>query len=178
MLSFLKRIWEWLSGLFARRGGSHDFYRPGQRLIYRYWDGEKVITADPMVLYRRVSDVGPELSVDIRVTNSISKGAGKAYTNVLKKVREIFSVKSLEEGGLSETETLELLDHFLGYCDGVKKNSRSTLTTATETSAPSAPSSAESPPTTNTSASGSTGGEPFTAGPALTPSEPASPTAP
>ena len=141
----------------------YDIYRPKERLIYQYWDGSKMVCADPMVLYKRMMAVGPELSIHIKVSQSTSKDAGKAHEALVVKTREIFSVKTLDENGLTEVEAIELLDHFLTYCEHVKKNSSAFLTSSTS-SAPSE-SSGESPSTGNSSASGSTAEGPSTAEP-------------
>ena len=37
------------------------------------------------------------------------------YKSLLEKIREVFDVKEYEDGGLTEHETLELLNKFLAY---------------------------------------------------------------
>lgn len=159
------------------RGGRPDLYRPRERLIYSYHTGERVVRADPLVLYRRVMDEGPELAVDIKVSQSPMAGAGAAQGAVAARVRRMFGLKPLADGGLGEVECVELLDHFLEYCSGVKKNTGPTPTSAAATSAPTAPSWAAAPPTPPTSASGSTASASPPAGPAPSPSGPPSPSA-
>ena len=162
-------MFHWLLSKF-RSNERYDTYHPGERLIYRYWDGGKFITADPLVVYKRMMTKGPELSVDIKVARSASKDAAKANDRMIEKIREIFAVKPLDQGGLAEVETVELMDHFLVYCQQVKKNSRPSATSSTPT-VDSTFSSNGSPTTSNSSASGSIVGESDSAVPTPSPPE-------
>lgn len=164
----------WLKRLFGSTPTSPDLYHPGERMIFSYFDGGKVVRADPMVLERKLMAVGPELNIDIKVSRSISKDAPESHKRMLEKLRDIFGVKSLEEGGLTEVETVSLFEHYLWYTDTLKKNSSLTVTSPTGTSAPSGPSSDGSPPTSSSSASGSTGSEISTGGPGSSPTAPGS----
>ncbi len=138
---------------------SEGLYHPKKRMIYCYFDGKKDVKADPMVLYRRAMENGPELSIDLKVANIPNKDSAKAHKGAVEKIRKIFSLVSFEDGGLTELETLDLLDHFFAFCDGVKKNS-----SASPTSVPSQegskPLPAESPSISSSSVSGSTEKEP------------------
>jgi len=146
MLNFIKNIF--------RKKDPLSIYRPKERMIFQFWNGQKMVSGDPLVLFKRMSDVGPELAIDIKVSSSPSKDASKAHNNVVDKIRGIFGVQSLEQGGLSELETLQLLDTFLLYCDRVKKNSSQSVIWPTP-SVDSTSSSEENPPTLNSSDSGS-----------------------
>ncbi len=143
-------------------------YKPKERRIYQYWDGSTMVLADPLVLYRRVMDKGLEISIDLKVSRSASKDAGTAYANMIKKMRDIFQVKDVVEGGLTEAEVMGLFNHFLEYCENVKKNSG-----LFQTSAPPSPTTSPSleanQNTTNTLASGSIEGSPITASPTQPP---------
>lgn len=169
-----RRLWKWIRRLFSP--ASDAIYRPYERLIYSYWDGKANVRADPLVLYKRLMDVGPELSAAMQLSTSISKSAVKGHDDMVGKIRGIFRVEPLEKGGLSELETVLLLDHFLVYCEGVKKNSRTSATTPNVTAA-SINTSVESPPIPNTSDSGSTENAPSTDGPDQPPSVSPSPSA-
>lgn len=143
-------------------------YRLQDRLIYKYWNGNEEIIADPLVLYKKMMARGPELSIDIKVSTSISKDADKAHDQAILKIREIFSVKSLDEGGLTELETVQLLDHFLLYCEEIKKNSSYSVISSSNSDTK--PSFRANPPIQNSSASGSIGGESTTGAPVSPPS--------
>lgn len=160
-----------LRGLWGKAPGS-DFYRPRERTIYRYWDGQRNVAADPMTLYRKVMEVGPELKIDLTVADSPSKDAGEAHMRAVDKLKAIFSVKGLAEGGLTEAEMLDLLDHFMSFCEALKKNSRTPPTCAGATPGTTGASSGGGCPTPSTSACGSTASGPATAPPAPSPTGP------
>ena len=149
------RFLQWLS--IFRKKDILDLYPVKDRTIFRYWDGAKQRSADPLVLYKRVMEIGPELSIDIKVANSVSKDAGKAYTSVVNKLRSIFEVTEYKEGegGLTEMEVSVLFDEFMVYCGQIKKKAKSSPTSLKETSAVSNPSPEESPPTSSGLDSGS-----------------------
>ncbi len=163
--AFYLNIKQWISSWFHYEEEEKDnLYKPKQRHIYSYWDGTNLIKADPIVLWKKVMGIWPELSIDMRVANSPSRDALQAHEAMIRKIRELFTLKSLEEGGLSELEAIGLLDHFLLFCNITKKNSSPSATTQTGTSPvtpePTTPSgeksSTPSPATPNTSDSGST----------------------
>lgn len=134
-----------------------SIYHPKERLIYKYWNGKELVAADPMTLYKKVMDVSAELAIHFSVAKSQSKDAKDAHENLIETVRKVFGVKSLEETpeGLGQTESISLLNHFLAYCNRLKKNSR-TFATTSKLSEDSQPTSEQGPATSNTSDSGST----------------------
>ena len=142
-----------------------DLFQPEQRLIFSYFDGTTtLVKADPMVLYRKMMEVGPELSVDISVARSASKDADVAYDKMLTKIRKVFGTKLFEEGGLTESETVALFDKFNIYCEEIQKKTKNLVTSQTETPSTSQPFIPGGPLTPNGSASGSTANAPSTAG--------------
>lgn len=157
-----------------------EIYSVTQRNIYCYFDGNKKVYCDPIALWKRLMDNGPELSIKIKVAFSQSKGNIQAHTQLVEQVREAFGVKPFRVNpdgtseGLTEVETVDLLNHFLTYVGGVKKNSSGSPTTQGEgTSHTSEPPSEGSPPTENGSDSGSTGSGPSSDTPGPSPSGPA-----
>lgn len=147
----------WLKSLFSS-SHSLDMYKPNERNIYKYHNGQSWIRADPMVLYKRIMEKAPEIQVEMSVSNSISKDAIKAHSDLINRLRGIFDIKTLEAGGLTESEVIQLFDHFMEYVDTIKKNSRK-LATPQEESKASKTSSVEGPPTPSSSESGSTKSE-------------------
>src|SRR5207248_2432217 len=107
-------MFAWLGKWFGRKD-SFAMYNPRQRATYSYFDGTAVRPVDPLILYKRLMDKGPELAIDIKVSQSASKDAAKAHAGLVAKIREIFTVKPLEEGGLSEVEAIALFEHFVAY---------------------------------------------------------------
>jgi hypothetical protein len=154
MLNWLKSLFVWHNGPVQLE----DVYKPKERLIYRYWNGKEEVAVDPMVLYKRLMDKGPEISIDLKVASSASKDNRKAHDRMIGTLREVFSLESLVNGGLTEQETQDLMDHFLLYVESIKKNSNPTPISVTETSPLTDPSSGASPPTENISDSGPTVG--------------------
>lgn len=155
-----------------------DCYKPSERLIYKYWDGEKEVLADPIVLYRRIMSKAAELDADMSAAKFPGfEKAEEAHASLVSKLQKLFKVRPMAEGGLTDTQLEELLDHFLAYCDWLKKKPLTTPTCVGETSASSDSSSVENPATTNMSASGSTESEPSTALPTPLPSDTPLPTA-
>ncbi len=171
----LKRLFGWLFS----RSEIFDIYKPRERLIYKYFNGKEEIAADPLTLWKKVMAVGPEMSIDIQVSQSPMKNAPEAHTELLSKIRGIFTVTPLNEKGegLSELETVELLNHFLIYSERLKKNT-SPYATSSSNSEVSAVSSGDGPVTRNTSDSGSTENVPSTENPIPPPSEPLPPSVP
>lgn len=164
----------WFS--WFRSGERPDFWKPSKRLIYSYFDGEKTLHADPMVLYRALVGCGPELSAAIKVATSPLDAADKAQDEVLGKLRKIFNVKPKLEGGLTETEVVDLFDHFLIFTESVKKKPKKSATSSDQTSSAASPGSwGDAPPTPTSSASGSTASGPSTDKPTPLPSGPESP---
>lgn len=148
----------WLASWFRRSDGD-DLYRPSQRLIYRYFDGKRTVKADPLILYKRLMEVSPELSIDAKVSLSDLKDAPKAHDALIAKVQKIFDLKPLCDGGLTQVEAINLLVHFIEYTGMLKKNSSPPATSATVQSLPTESSQEKNPLTDSGLDSGSTGQE-------------------
>lgn len=135
-----------------------DVYRPKERMIFSYFDGDKVVRADPLALYKRVMDMGPSLSIDSAVAISQSSNATKAQNELIANIRSIFLLRPLNgidcTGTLTDIETLNLLDEFMHYTETLKKNSRISRTAST-VSADSKTIAKEDQATSNISDSGS-----------------------
>jgi len=167
----MRRLWQWFIIFFAKKPpGRWDAYHPGQRKIYSYFDGQTDTKADPLVLWKRYKSVSVDLASNYNLAFSVPALAadpnlkGEAYTKIVRDlqeqsrkgheryvtiIRDIFSVKSLVEGGLTDEECDDLIDHFLGYMIELKKNTLRASTTAKETLPISpAPISEEANPTT------------------------------
>ena len=144
-----------------KKDESDFFYAPKERKIFQFWNGQVVIYEDPMVVSRKISDVGPELKIDLDVADSISKDANKAGRAALEKVQKIFGLKSYADGGLTEDETFEVFGKFLAYRTKLKKNLSQSPTSPEATLPTSAPSSPVVQPIPSSSASGSTDNDPL-----------------
>lgn len=150
-----------------------ELYTPAERGIYRYCprhDGDTscLVRADPMVLWKRISAVITDLSIDFKVAASPSKDASTAHTAVVRRLREIFQLPPFEEGGLTESQCLDLWNHFNEYCHAVK-NGFSQSSTRSNSSGAGEPSSTDAPPTPSSSQPGSAASDSSTAAPASSP---------
>lgn len=161
-------MFSWFTSLFRSSKDKYDLYHPAERSIYHYWNGKERIDADPMVIYKRLMEISSDLSVDIKVAASTSKDNYKKHDCMIEGIAKVFQVESLGKGGLTNIETIDLLNHFLNFCDRVKKNSN-LFPTSSISSVDFKTSIAEDQPTTNSSDSGSTEKESSTAEPPPSP---------
>lgn len=157
----------WFLSLFRKREPEYalDLYKPIERYIYQYFDGEKVRKADPMVICKRLADKGYLISVDMRAANAGMKDSPKKHDDAIAAIRYVFDLKPYDQGGLTELEVVSLLEHYLTFEDYQKKTARTLPISPRATSPSTPPSSAESQPTPNTSGSGSTDAASSTGGP-------------
>lgn len=147
-----------------------DLFRPSERLIYRYWNGEEEVSADPIELYKSVMEVWPDIDRELKLCTHVSSLGGfndsfSAHGKMVDRIRKIFKIKPLGEGGLTDDELVGLIDHFLLYTMSVKKNSRLFPTVPMAILRALQSSSDENPPTTNSSDSGETATESSTDAP-------------
>lgn len=81
-------------------------------------------------------DVGPELDADLVAATWVEKldprvpahvraatsiRAAQAHASALQTIRDVFEVQDFAQGGLTETETLALLNHFLAYTGWLRR---------------------------------------------------------
>lgn len=99
-----------------------NLYKPKDRLIYRYYNGSKIVSIDPMDLYSRIMAEGTDLDISLKLAGSISKDAPQGYKEAIERLRKLFEVKPYYDGeGLTDTELFDLFTHFLTYCNEIKK---------------------------------------------------------
>lgn len=177
--------WIWNKLFSKRQEPLPNLFTPTERNIYRYgvgWDARGRVVfrdADPMALWKRLMDKGPEVAINIKVAESPSRDARKCHTALVEQIREIFQLPKAGEGGvavpLDEINCTGLLDSFLIYTGGVKKNIQTSATSSGATPSDTPDTSGESSPTKSTSGSGSTDSDSSTATPPPSPSASASP---
>lgn len=96
-------------------------FKPKERLIYSYWDGQRQRQGDPLALVRSLTSVdGVSLDIDAKLAAGSTPDAPKAMGRLIDAVRTVFGVKPLDDGGLTEAETLALLYHFLEFIQEVQ----------------------------------------------------------
>ena len=167
-MGLLGRLRNWFGG-----GDRLDLFQPHERRIFTYWNGKEKVQADPMVLYKKIMEVGPSLGIDMKVAGSLSKDNIKAHHKMIATMRDIFSVAPFEQGGLLQDEVEDLFFQFMEFNDFLKKNSRQAATSVPETSAATPPSPAADQGTQSGSDSGSTANATSTVSPVPTPTVPA-----
>lgn len=124
----------WLKSLVAR-------WRDSDRLIFRYWDGEKWRGIDPFAAYRAVMTTPNFLSWVKTVTTAQGEGGASFYPpemifeaedNLRNMTRQIFDVNGWteEQPGLTLQETDLLLNRFISYCDDLKKKLKASPTSS------------------------------------------------
>lgn len=155
-MAFLKRLLvsflRWLLSFVE----SDPIFSEKDRLIYRYRvSANEHVSADPMTLYKKVMTKWGSIATDVTVATSPSKDNIKQSDSLLATIREIFGVKPYEEGGLTEIETADLLDHFLSWTSSLKKSTKTTMTPRTAPLRNSVPFMGGPPATANTPPSGS-----------------------
>ena len=135
-----------------------------RRRLFAFWDGQRTVRMDPMVIIRRLSEhetYDPENDFK-RLRNPSSKARGKAIAYLAGVVRDAFQLPEFDgKTGLAELELLNLLNSFNKQMDALKKNMQPTPESSPSTAASGTP--ADSPSetsTSDTSASGSTSTEP------------------
>lgn len=155
------RFFRWLASLF-RRSDPFNMFTVKERLIYHYWDGQRMVSVDPMELFKKLIDVAPKVYVDAKVVKFGMKDAPAKQKELIESVRGMFGIKPYDQGGLTETESMELFYHFLEFTERIKKNSSQSPMPQEGDSTGSSIFSGDGPPTKNPSGSGSTASEPST----------------
>ena len=112
--------------------------RHANRAIFRYWNGQQDVAADPLELLRGVeSDTEFNLEIDPALVDA---GDPAASLRMVNCVRRAFKVKPFAEGGLLEAECAELFVGLYEFLDSLKKSTDQPLTspppTASESSDP------------------------------------------
>lgn len=152
MLGPIWRILRWMLGLSLEATLTDR-----ERGIFDYWDGKRHRRADPMAVLRSLND-HPEF--DLASTPQLAEsGALEAVKITCDASRAAFGIKTLDEGGLTEVECIDVMVAFFDFCAALKKNSRAMPTSPEPTELP--PSDASTIPPG--SGSGSIASEPTAA---------------
>lgn len=178
MLKLLQSLWSFLRFLIGVRSTppttpAPEIYSPGEREIYQVYCGQgpdgkpQYRDADPLILWQRLMDrlgrIQDAFAAADIPQSKFSRGMFDELTNL---IREVFDVRILAEGeprtagGVTRKELQQMLEHFWGWADRLKKNSLLLPMPAMAPSVPSVPSSGPGsvavPTTSNSSGSPST----------------------
>lgn len=126
-------MWRFLSYLWMVSFGRKE------RGIFRFWDGRRWRTADPIPTWRALAD-DPEFLAETHLT-LVDGGDLESVGIVGRAVRRAFGVPEFNQGGLTERQCVDLLESYYSFIDSLKKK-QDTLSTSPSPTVP--PSSAES----------------------------------
>ncbi len=123
-----------------------------RRSLFRYWNGEKHVYADPFKVWRAILN-HPKFNVET-MAHLVDDGVEPETTMCVDAMCEIFGVTrwdAQDTTGLTDMEILTLLDSFDTYLANVKKNSSLGVTSSPPTDSVSSSSQEAPKPTTNCS---------------------------
>lgn len=124
-----------LSWLFPKRDASG--FTPGERAIFPYWDGKRHRLGDPLALHRALlTDPDFDMEFDPKVAEVPTKDGLNATGRVAAAVRKAFGVKTLDDGGLTDTECLTLFCEFGGYLGQLTEDTRPLASSPGSTESP------------------------------------------
>ncbi len=113
-----------------------------QRYVYRFWDGSRTRVADPLASWRDLIAHEDYRMDDLRLLSIPSLMPDKAKT-LAKAYRDVFKVKPVEDGGLTDVECVHNLQDFLGVAYIQKKSTDTIQTSPTSTDTPLSQNSAD-----------------------------------
>jgi len=100
---------------------------PKVQRIFKYFDGTRERSADPVTVIRKMA-AHPKFDVDRHLADMVCGEPGleaEASEISVQATREIFGIPAWTEDtpeGLTEMETLGVLNDFVLYVDNLKKN--------------------------------------------------------
>ncbi len=160
------KFFSWVKSLFTTNSlylpfNELDLYTEKDRVIFSFFDGEKIRKVDPMPLYRKYMEIANEVSADFQAFSSPipNKFAATSYQNCISKISAMFELKPFDQGGLLETEVINTYMDYLAFCEDIKKKLNPPQTPpegASPVPSPSGPPDTGGfPPISSTSATGS-----------------------
>lgn len=144
-----------------------------QRYVYRFWDGSRTRVADPLAMYRELMAHEDFRLDDMKLLTIPSLMPEKAKT-LAKSYRDVFKVKGVEDGGLTDVECVHNLQDFLGVSYIQKKSGETQQTSPVSTDTPVSQNSTDQTSTGDGSGSTSTAIDFQSTEPLQSPQEPES----
>lgn len=93
------------------------------RFIFVYWNGQKIVKGDPMVFWRSLQQHEDYREDDFKLIQ-VEGLRNKIFGKLSGVVRDVFGIKTAEEGGLTELECLDILRSYIEYSGFQKKKWR------------------------------------------------------
>lgn len=122
------------------------------RFIFAYWNGQKIVKGDPMVLWRSLQQHEDYREDDFKLIQ-VEALRNKIIGKLACVVRDVFCIKSVEDGGLTELECLDTLRAYIEYSGFQKKSGEPTQTLQSTTEQESFPEQTDEQNTSGDSAS-------------------------
>lgn len=97
------------------------------RDIFSYFNGQRVVKGDPLVLWRALHQHEDYAESDFKLLKAPAL-RDQIIAKLAGVVRQVFAVKVPDEGGLTEMECLDLLQSFILYAGLQKKSTGQTQT--------------------------------------------------
>lgn len=108
------------------------------RKIFRFWNGRRVCWADPVECWRELlADEHFDMARDAALMELPERVvADVAWVKCVNAVRRVFHVSTADDGGLTESECVDLFRAFCVYVHALKKNSNPTPTQSPPSAGP------------------------------------------
>lgn len=112
------------------------------RYVYRFWDGSRTRVADPLASWRDL-EAHEDFRMDDLKLLTIPSLMPEKCRSLAKAYRDVFKVKPVEEGGLTEVECVHNLQDYLGTAYIQKKSGVTPQPSPTSTDTPLSKNSAD-----------------------------------
>jgi|688.fasta_scaffold183078_3 hypothetical protein len=122
------------------------------RYVFKFWNGHRTAVADPMVIWRALQSNEDFREDDFKLMKR-EELRDKIIGKVAGITREVFELKPVHEGGLTELECLDLLKAFMLYSGFQKKSGEQMQTSQPLTESELSDDSTAEPSTSDDSAS-------------------------
>lgn len=131
----------WLKKLFTRsRPSGEETLSPPGRVVYSYWNGVELKSADPVLTWRRLWAGKVDLATAVKIFSAENlPGADRdsAWDEMVVHCRDVFGIPPFDQGGLTEGEILALLWNFTDYIQALKKKQGTIQNSSQPTDSPS-----------------------------------------
>lgn len=104
------------------------------RLIFRFHDGRKERAVDPLATWLEL-DADPEFNMETHPAQ-IDAGEPAAIRIALAATRRVLKIETLEAGGLTDLECLDLLKGFWAFMSLLKKSGDGSPISSSPTESP------------------------------------------
>lgn len=108
------------------------------RYVFSYWNGSRIVKADPMVLWRAMQQHEDFREEDFRLMQ-VEALRSEMLHKISGVVSQVFSIALPDKGGLTEMECMDVLRSYIEYTGFQKKSGGLTQTWQQPTDQPVSP---------------------------------------